>query len=368
MAALDKRWVGTTSTYTTATNWAAINLTKPTYKWTASGSGTNEYYMELTAGGNPGISAPGAVYVNSAVASSGSAGSLAAGTWAYGDNDTLGYSTVYVRLADGTDPNTKAIGYVQMYQVPVATDNVRIPAGSGAIDGVDQSSVAIGDFVVEDGYTAAIGSATAPLIIDPDRFEWSGGGRSYIDLYSANISPDIIKTAAGGVGLMGLYLKGSNLSTVTVYSGTVGLAWLFGNTATVSAVRVVGANANVYVGKSVTLTTSYIAKGKLYQHCGCTTANVFGGTYTTEESGAITTVNADLAATLTLNSTGAITTLNMQAGFTGTVDFSQSAEARAVTTLNHKAGALLIDTTLVSVTTRNTGDSKPQKIVVSAAA
>lgn len=41
--------------------------------------------------------------------------------------------------------------------VPVATDDVRIPAGSNAITGtLNQSAVALGDVIVEEGYTAAI--------------------------------------------------------------------------------------------------------------------------------------------------------------------------------------------------------------------
>ena len=366
MAALNKRWVGTTATYTTATNWAPISLSKPTYKWTASGGGTNEFYLELLGGGDPGLSQPGNIYLNGANATEATAGALAVSQWDYADNDTLGYSTVYVRLSDGADPDSKAIGYVQMYQVPVATDHVRIPAGSGAIDGVDQSTVAIGDFIVEDGHTQTIGSATSPLIIDPDRFEHSGGGRSYIDLYTANISPDVRKTAAGGAGLMGLYLNGTNLATLTVYSGTVGVGWL-GEVATLATARVLGTNANVYIGKSVSLTTSYMAKGKLYQNCACTTANIFGGTFQTEESGAITNLNADLAATLILNSTGTIGTLEMQAGFTGLVNLLQSAEARTITTLNHKAGTLQVDRGVVTITTYTVGDSKPQKIAITAA-
>jgi hypothetical protein len=38
---------------------------------------------------------------------------LTAGTWDYADNDTLGFSTIYVRLSDGADPDSKADGYVQ---------------------------------------------------------------------------------------------------------------------------------------------------------------------------------------------------------------------------------------------------------------
>lgn len=94
----------------------STNLVSATYAWTASGSGTNEYYVRTAAGGDPSLADPtstGGVFINGDSATNGTVGSLSAGEWDYGDNDTLGYSTVYVRLSDGTDPDTKATGYVQ---------------------------------------------------------------------------------------------------------------------------------------------------------------------------------------------------------------------------------------------------------------
>lgn len=84
----------------------------PVFKWTASGSGTNEYYCELFGGGNPSLTEPSTLYEDKAVATNGTAGSLSAGEWDYADNDSLGYSTIYIRLTDGTDPDTKAVGFV----------------------------------------------------------------------------------------------------------------------------------------------------------------------------------------------------------------------------------------------------------------
>lgn len=77
-----------------------------TYQWTASGSGTDEYYCEIAGGGDPSLADPDAVRVDGALATEGILGSLAEGEWGYGDNDTLGWSTVYVRLTGGSDPDT----------------------------------------------------------------------------------------------------------------------------------------------------------------------------------------------------------------------------------------------------------------------
>jgi len=85
-----------------------VSLVNASYAWTVSGSGTNEYYCRTSGGANPSLTASGSVTVdgNYNLASSGSVGSLAAGTYAWGDNDALGYTTLYVRLSNGLDPDT----------------------------------------------------------------------------------------------------------------------------------------------------------------------------------------------------------------------------------------------------------------------
>lgn len=74
--------------------------------WTASASGTNEYYYSGTA-----IDEPSFVKVDGSVATEGTLGSLAAGEFAWGDNDTIGHDTVYVRLASGSSPGSTDVYY-----------------------------------------------------------------------------------------------------------------------------------------------------------------------------------------------------------------------------------------------------------------
>jgi hypothetical protein len=107
-----------------------VSLRNPTYKWTASGSGTNEYYVELSGGGDPSLDAPAGIFADDLPFDKGTIGSLAVSEWAYGDNDTLGYITVYVRLADGADPDSKAVDFVQM-------NNCMMSAGTYAINDID---------------------------------------------------------------------------------------------------------------------------------------------------------------------------------------------------------------------------------------
>jgi hypothetical protein len=74
--------------------------------WTVSASGTNEYYLPIS---NPKSfkSKPDDVWEDDTAMTEGTLGSLAAGEWAFGDNDSLGESAIYVRLSDDTDPDSK---------------------------------------------------------------------------------------------------------------------------------------------------------------------------------------------------------------------------------------------------------------------
>jgi hypothetical protein len=104
---------------------APVNTTLDTahsYKWILSGSGTTEYYVLKTDNTVPtalhfaaetqvqrmvvGGGAP--IYFNYQHA----VGSLAAGEWNIGNNDSLSGNTVYMRLSDGTDPDSKGAGYM----------------------------------------------------------------------------------------------------------------------------------------------------------------------------------------------------------------------------------------------------------------
>jgi len=106
-----------------------INIRSTSYTWTVSGSGTGEYYLRNAADENPYKAKPDTVQINSTAVSEGSIGALSASEWSYGDNDNLGYETIYIRLPDDTDPDTKSSAYVQaiyhdtLYLVAMETSN-----------------------------------------------------------------------------------------------------------------------------------------------------------------------------------------------------------------------------------------------------
>jgi hypothetical protein len=346
--------------YSTATNWKPIDVSNPGYSWTASGSGTNEYYLRTAANGNPGFAAqPDNVYINGTNATEGTAGSLTAGQWDYADNDTLGYSTIYVRLSDGTDPDTKDPFYVKFYQTPRATEHVRFAADSASISsatGLDLSGVAIGDFIVEEGYSGTIGSATLGyLYIDPDRFEFNGQGECWIDITSAAISPQIYNTAQPNEGERGLYLRGSAISVLSVMGGSVGLAVRAGETSTATTVRVLGEQSSLWIGNGATLTNLHVYNGTAIVRNAVTTTILYAGTINTQENGAMTTVTMHDGAYV-MQSTGTITTFNL---YGGELDLQKSGAARTISTLNKYRGTWTISRNkeAVTVTTETVQDT-----------
>jgi hypothetical protein len=84
------------------------------YTWPASGSGVAEHYCQTSGSADPSLGEPDSLYIDGTAATKGTLGSLAAGEWGYGDNDSLGYSTVYVRLSDGSDPHVAALHHIQV--------------------------------------------------------------------------------------------------------------------------------------------------------------------------------------------------------------------------------------------------------------
>ena len=83
---------------------ATTNFPNVNYQWIPSALGTNEYYLTDSLGDDPALIAPTQILINTTPSVSGTLGSLADNQWAYGDNDTLGFETVY--LSSTTDPNT----------------------------------------------------------------------------------------------------------------------------------------------------------------------------------------------------------------------------------------------------------------------
>lgn len=106
----------------------SYDLTDATlYKWTESVAQSGEWHVEAAAGGDPGLVDPDqvgenrtgfGVFMDDVALAEGTAGSLADHEWDYGDNDTLGYSTIYVADAHG-DPDSSGV-LIEVSQIACA--------------------------------------------------------------------------------------------------------------------------------------------------------------------------------------------------------------------------------------------------------
>jgi hypothetical protein len=365
--AFTKTFGTTAGSYATATLWKPISVRTPAYRWVASGSGTSEYYLELAGGGNPGfVAAPSAVYANGSAVTSGTPGSLAAARWGYGDNDTLGFSTIYIRLSDSTDPDSKTLDWVTFYQIPQAGEDVRFDLDSASITGgFDQSAVAIGAFVVEKGCSATFGSRSLGYLrINPTRFDFAGSGQAFIDLGSGSaIAPQVRTTPGGSNGEYGLYLRTTRTSDVlNIMGGRVAVAGLPGDLSTIATVRLVGAG-ELLLGNGCTATTLDIYQGSAIARCSLTTINQYGqgGKVFLEENAAVTTVNAKASnGQFYWNSTGNITTYNW---FGGLFDMRGNGATRTLSTLARSAGTGVIHhVSAVTITTYTRSDPVSESI------
>ena len=113
-----------------------------TYKWTASGSGTNEYYLTTAAGGDPSFDCqPDFIKLDGIKLAEGTVGSLNDHEWDYGDNDGLGYSTVYVR-DDSGDPDASGVDIRTILApscIAEAKDDIYVGGNDGYVYKLDRS-------------------------------------------------------------------------------------------------------------------------------------------------------------------------------------------------------------------------------------
>ena len=294
-----KEWLGTTGDLTLVTNWQQDNIRTAAFRWVASGSGTAEYYLQTAGGATVGLVASpptsGGVYINGSAATKASLGSLAAGNWGYGDNDTLGYDTIYVRLSDGTDPDTKAAGYVKFNQVPQSGENVIVPEGSGAISSnADYSATTIGTWIVErSNDNRAHGSATNPIRLNCTGFIFEGGGQTsaYYDLAGSTISPEIRSTASVDSDEYGLYLSGTAATLVDLQGGSVGLGVLPGQPFTcTTGVRPRGSSVRCGIGSASTIPLLEALAGTTEHEGSIANLEVHGGIVRTKRAAAVSGV------------------------------------------------------------------------------
>ena len=251
--------------------------------------------------------------------------------------------------------------------VPAAGDHVFIPEGSAAISaGLDQSSVALGNVVIEPGYTGAIGTYASTdsdpnwLILDCDSLTTSGTGMIFVKLShpSGNIDVNVISadTTPTYTGEYGLYLAtdggGGGIDDLSVKAGYVAVNGFGADLAlTVTQLRSLTTSAVVLIGQDATLTNADCYGGSTTINSTNTTADleVYGGSCYVRSSGAVTAAVVE-GGTLYLEGTGTITTLTQNGGI---VDATPTGLNRTITTVNHNSGTLHRDSETTTITTYN---------------
>jgi len=140
--------------------------------WTASGSGTNEYFYNQTdLPFNPLVlleNGSAMTYVADGM------GSLNAGEWTFGDNDSIGDPRVYVRLTDNTDPDSKSADFLlasefkTIVTAPGATETISlsiIVANNETTDVDIVLVIADSSDIAQAVWLFTIGSTDGPLSI-----------------------------------------------------------------------------------------------------------------------------------------------------------------------------------------------------------
>jgi hypothetical protein len=128
--------------------------------WTSSPAAPNEFYLDNSAPFYS-LTKPTKVFINNIERAEGTVGTLGLSSWDFGDNDTLGYDTIYVRLGDNSDPDTKAAAdetYVKKQDDVAAKDVfrstdvgkfVRILSGFVKITSYNSATVVKGEILKE---------------------------------------------------------------------------------------------------------------------------------------------------------------------------------------------------------------------------
>lgn len=353
---------GTDLKFDDDTTWSPINIRSAAFQWAASGSGTDEYYLEASGGGNPntvlsGLVEPANVQANGSNLTAGTAGSLAVSEWDWADNDTLGYSTIYVRLGSGlSDPDAQVDGYVTFTDSPNANDNVFF-RGAGTFLGGDFSDIELDDIVFLPGFSGSVGDAIKPLkldMADADRISVNATGTIYLSLSSAACSPVVNQTASASSGQAGLYLVDcSALNDLFINGGTVKLVNSSVDDAYVAA-------GGTLIGDENTDCTAdiHVNGGAVTWRGTGVDVLVDTGTATIFGSDAWTTLRA-VAGTINYNCSGTVTAA--EALGIGTIDFSGSSVGQTVTTPKVEGtGKIIYDAANTTFTNVLTGDGVQQ--------
>jgi hypothetical protein len=298
------------------------------------------------------------VYINGVAATKGTAGALAAGEWGYADLDGDGFNTIYVRLSDGTDPDTKTAGYIKFVQVPLAGEPILIPDGAGDIaTNVDLSGTTYGVVTVaQSDDDRTLGSQFSPIRIKCTGFIFHGGGNTpaYFDLLDSAISPEIRGTASVDADSFGLHLAGSAITLLDVKGGSVGLAMLPSLAFTcTTGVRSRGNTVRLGIGSTAVVPLLESLLGVVEHENSIADIDVHGGFVRTKNNAAVSGVVTVNGGSWSEESSGTKASV-IENG--GSIDVTQDGSPVTWTSFKHNAGTFRDDTDRLTITTQSRAD------------
>lgn len=354
-------WNGVTKNWANDADWDQNSIRNAVYQWSLSGSGANEFFLELAGGGNPLVAQePDNVQENGSNMVNATLGSLAAGEWDYGDNDALGFNTIYVRLSDDADPDTKTFAFVSFTDVPYNLQGVDMgTTGNNVEQGLDQSIVNLLRFTQRKDYTGLIGTEATPLrlngatdadigirlssVTDPP-----GSLRTHIDFGSANPSNIRVHGTASSSQDKDFgptrILTDNAASKIFVLGGNVSIAAKANEVLQAALISVSGGNATIGVpgGEAdITLAKLETSGGTVLAFDGATVVEVIGGSLVMQSKAGAAAVNIRVGGFVWKGDEGV--TLPAVVMFGGSTDLQQSNAARTITALTIHPGATLLD-------------------------
>ena len=233
-------------------------------------------------------------------------------------------------------------------------------ATSTAVVGGDYS--ALGDMAevrIGSDFTAAFGSSSAYVQILSSATVLEATGNVFIDIEGA-VSGDTVTINNTNVGPDAIHLRGDmDIVRILNSAGDISIEATTANSTSSGYTEV----DNLYVftpsrGKISTeinvssLDVLHIDSGVVASSCACVTASLYGGEFTQESTGTITTLNVyGDQTTVLLNGSGTVTTLNQYAG---TTTFQNNAsDGLTVTNCTLYAGTIDLSPSMRNVTFTN---------------
>jgi len=96
-----------------------MSIRSSAFAWAPAANDANAFYFQTAGGTDPQIPIrPSAVYENGEPLAPGTLGSLDPNQYAFSDDDSLGYNTMYVQLAGGKDPDANSVDWVEYESAP----------------------------------------------------------------------------------------------------------------------------------------------------------------------------------------------------------------------------------------------------------